>query len=52
VVLVLERKVHGHGIIGVPFAPGFRQITSGVTELWTFMRARGGNWLFSAIQQT
>jgi predicted lipid-binding transport protein (Tim44 family) len=23
-----------------------------VTELWTFMRARGGNWLLSAIQQT
>jgi predicted lipid-binding transport protein (Tim44 family) len=25
---------------------------SEVTELWTFMRARGGNWLLSAIQQT
>ncbi len=23
-----------------------------VTELWTFIRARGGNWLLSAIQQT
>ena len=23
-----------------------------VTELWTFMRARGGDWLLSAIQQT
>jgi predicted lipid-binding transport protein (Tim44 family) len=23
-----------------------------VTELWTFMRARGGGWLLSAIQQT
>ena len=23
-----------------------------VTELWTFARARGGNWLLSAIQQT
>jgi predicted lipid-binding transport protein (Tim44 family) len=23
-----------------------------VTELWTFLRARGGNWLLSAIQQT
>jgi predicted lipid-binding transport protein (Tim44 family) len=22
-----------------------------VTELWTFMRSRGGNWLLSAIQQ-
>ena len=22
-----------------------------ITELWTFMRARGGNWLLSAIQQ-
>jgi predicted lipid-binding transport protein (Tim44 family) len=22
------------------------------TEIWTFMRARGGNWLLSAIQQT
>jgi predicted lipid-binding transport protein (Tim44 family) len=21
------------------------------TEIWTFMRARGGNWLLSAIQQ-
>jgi Tim44-like domain len=25
---------------------------SEVTELWTFMRACGGNWLLSAIQQT
>jgi predicted lipid-binding transport protein (Tim44 family) len=25
---------------------------SEVTELWTFMRAHGGNWLLSAIQQT
>ncbi len=25
---------------------------STVTELWTFMRARGGNWLLSAIQQS
>jgi predicted lipid-binding transport protein (Tim44 family) len=25
---------------------------SEVTELWTFMRARSGNWLLSAIQQT
>jgi len=23
-----------------------------VVELWTFMRARGGSWLLSAIQQT
>ena len=23
-----------------------------VTELWTFLRARGGNWLLSAIQQS
>jgi predicted lipid-binding transport protein (Tim44 family) len=23
-----------------------------ITELWTFMRARDGNWLLSAIQQT
>jgi predicted lipid-binding transport protein (Tim44 family) len=23
-----------------------------VTEIWTFMRARGGNWLVSAIQQS
>ena len=22
------------------------------TEVWTFMRARGGNWIVSAIQQT
>ena len=22
------------------------------TEVWTFMRARGGNWILSAIQQT
>jgi predicted lipid-binding transport protein (Tim44 family) len=22
-----------------------------VTELWTFMRSRGGSWLLSAIQQ-
>jgi predicted lipid-binding transport protein (Tim44 family) len=25
---------------------------SEATELWTFMRARGGNWLLSAIQQS
>jgi len=25
---------------------------SEVTELWTFVRAGGGNWLLSAIQQT
>ena len=25
---------------------------SDVTELWTFMRVRGGNWMLSAIQQT
>ena len=25
---------------------------SEVTELWTFLRARGGHWLLSAIQQT
>ena len=25
---------------------------SEVTEMWTFMRARGGSWLLSAIQQT
>jgi len=23
-----------------------------VTEVWTFMRAGGGHWLLSAIQQT
>jgi predicted lipid-binding transport protein (Tim44 family) len=22
------------------------------TELWTFVRSRGGDWLLSAIQQT
>jgi predicted lipid-binding transport protein (Tim44 family) len=22
------------------------------TEVWTFLRARGGHWLVSAIQQT
>ena len=27
-------------------------LRSMTTELWTFMRARGGNWLLSAIQQT
>ena len=21
-------------------------------EIWTFMRARGGNWIVSAVQQT
>jgi predicted lipid-binding transport protein (Tim44 family) len=25
---------------------------SDVAELWSFVRARGGNWLLSAIQQT
>jgi predicted lipid-binding transport protein (Tim44 family) len=28
------------------------ELPSEVTELWTFMRARGGNWILSAIQQT
>ncbi len=28
------------------------QLPSEVTELWTFRRARGGNWVLSAIQQT
>jgi predicted lipid-binding transport protein (Tim44 family) len=23
-----------------------------VTEVWTFLRPRGGNWILSAIQQT
>ena len=26
--------------------------TDEATEVWTFMRVRGGNWLLSAIQQT
>ena len=28
------------------------QLPSEATELWTFRRARGGNWMLSAIQQT
>jgi predicted lipid-binding transport protein (Tim44 family) len=28
------------------------QLPDEVTELWTFRRARGGNWLVSAVQQT
>ena len=28
------------------------QLPSEATELWTFRRARGGQWLLSAIQQT
>jgi predicted lipid-binding transport protein (Tim44 family) len=28
------------------------ELPSEVTELWTFLRARGGNWILSAIQQT
>ena len=28
------------------------ELPSEATELWTFRRARGGNWLLSAIQQT
>ena len=28
------------------------QLPSEATELWTFRRARGGNWILSAIQQT
>jgi predicted lipid-binding transport protein (Tim44 family) len=27
------------------------QLPSEATELWTFRRARGGNWILSAIQQ-
>jgi predicted lipid-binding transport protein (Tim44 family) len=28
------------------------ELPSEVTELWTFMRARGGDWILSAVQQT
>ena len=28
------------------------QLPSEATELWTFRRSRGGNWLLSAVQQT
>jgi predicted lipid-binding transport protein (Tim44 family) len=28
------------------------QLPSEATELWTFRRARGGNWILSAVQQT
>jgi predicted lipid-binding transport protein (Tim44 family) len=28
------------------------EFPSEVTELWTFLRARGGNWILSAIQQS
>ena len=40
----MVERVSGHIVEG-----GER---SEVTELWTFVRARGGNWLLSAIQQT
>lgn len=31
---------------------GNAQIRSETTEVWTFLRGRGGNWILSAIQQT
>ncbi|MDR3518870.1 MAG: TIM44-like domain-containing protein [Azospirillaceae bacterium] len=31
---------------------GSNTVPSETTELWTFMRSRGGQWLLSAIQQT
>jgi predicted lipid-binding transport protein (Tim44 family) len=40
---------HGERASGRTVEGGER---SEVTELWTFMRARGGIWLLSAIQQT
>ena len=31
---------------------GNEQVRSEATEVWTFLRGRGGNWILSAIQQT
>lgn len=31
---------------------GNAQVRSEATEVWTFLRSRGGNWILSAIQQT
>ena len=31
---------------------GNEQVRSEATEVWTFLRSRGGNWILSAIQQT
>lgn len=31
---------------------GNDQVRSEATEVWTFLRGRGGNWILSAIQQT
>ncbi len=31
---------------------GNEQIRTEATEVWTFLRSRGGNWILSAIQQT
>ena len=44
-------------MIGTSGHRAFERIVEGgerseVTELWTFMRARGGKWLLSAIQET
>ena len=31
---------------------GNDQVRTEATEVWTFLRSRGGNWIVSAIQQT
>ncbi|WP_439614450.1 Tim44 domain-containing protein [Reyranella sp.] len=31
---------------------GNEQVRTEATEVWTFLRSRGGNWILSAIQQT
>ena len=42
----VTRDSSGQGVDGSPT----EQVTA--TELWTFVRASGGSWLLSAIQQT
>jgi predicted lipid-binding transport protein (Tim44 family) len=31
---------------------GSDQVRTEATEIWTFLRGRGGKWILSAIQQT
>ena len=60
----LEREVADYATVAMRFALNDKMVDRAtgrtveggepgeVTELWTFMRARGGGWLLSAIQQT
>jgi predicted lipid-binding transport protein (Tim44 family) len=43
---VMRRIADGTIVEGNP------EVRTEATEVWTFLRSRGGNWILSAIQQT